>query len=51
MTIQNPCLSGGAIEVFLEPVLPAPRVLVVGETPIAAAIRSLGPESVSTSSP
>ena len=30
-TVQNPCLSGGAIEVFLEPVLPAPRILVVGE--------------------
>ena len=44
VTIQNPCLSGGAIELFLEPVLPAPRVLVVGDTPIAAAIRSLGPE-------
>jgi xanthine dehydrogenase accessory factor len=43
-TIQNPCLSGGAIEVFLEPVLPAPRVLVVGDTPIADAVRSLGPE-------
>ena len=35
VTVQNPCLSGGAIEVFLEPVLPSPRVLVVGETPIA----------------
>ena len=44
VTVQNPCLSGGAIELFLEPVLPAPRVLVVGDTPIAAAIRSLGPE-------
>ena len=42
VTIQNPCLSGGAIELFLEPVLPAPRVLVVGDTPIAAAICSLG---------
>ena len=30
VTVQNPCLSGGAIEIFLEPVLPAPRVLVVG---------------------
>ena len=38
MTAQNPCLSGGAIEIFLEPVLPAPRVLVVGDTPIAAAV-------------
>jgi xanthine dehydrogenase accessory factor len=44
VTAQNTCLSGGAIEVFLEPVLPAPRVLVVGDTPIAAAVRSLGAE-------
>ncbi len=44
VTVQNPCLSGGAIEVFLEPVLPAPRVLVVGETPIAAAVRRIGAE-------
>ncbi len=44
VTAQNPCLSGGAIEIFLEPVLPAPRVLVVGDTPIAAAVRSLGAE-------
>ena len=38
VTVQNPCLSGGAIEVFLEPVLPAPRVLVEGDTPIADAL-------------
>ena len=44
VTVQNPCLSGGSIEVFLEPVLPAPRVLVVGDTPIAAAVRQLGAE-------
>ncbi len=44
VTVQNPCLSGGAIEIFLEPALPAPRVLVVGETPIAGAIVRLGPE-------
>ena len=37
VVVQNPCLSGGVIEVFLEPVLPAPRVLVVGDTPIAGA--------------
>lgn len=42
VTAQNPCLSGGAIEIFLEPTLPAPRVLVVGDTPIAAALLSLG---------
>jgi xanthine dehydrogenase accessory factor len=44
VTVQNPCLSGGAIEVFLEPVLPAQRVLVVGETPIAAALLRVGGE-------
>jgi xanthine dehydrogenase accessory factor len=42
VTVQNPCLSGGAIEVFLEPVLPAPRLLVAGDTPIADAVRELG---------
>ena len=44
VTVQNPCLSGGAIEIFLEPALPAPRVLVVGETPIAGAVMRIGPE-------
>jgi xanthine dehydrogenase accessory factor len=42
VTVQNPCLSGGAIEIFLEPAPPAPRVLVVGDTPIAAAVRRIG---------
>ncbi len=42
VTVKNTCLSGGGIEVFLEPVLPAPRVLVVGDTPIAGAIVALG---------
>jgi xanthine dehydrogenase accessory factor len=44
VTVQNPCLSGGAIEVFLEPALPAPRVLVQGETPIAGAVARIGGE-------
>jgi xanthine dehydrogenase accessory factor len=44
VTVRNPCLSGGAIEVFLEPVLPAPRVLVAGDSPIVAALLTLGPE-------
>lgn len=43
-TAHNPCLSGGAMEIFIEPVLPAPRVLVVGDTPIATAVRALGAE-------
>jgi xanthine dehydrogenase accessory factor len=44
VTVQNPCLSGGLIEVFLEPVLPAPRVLVAGDTPIAGALLRMGGE-------
>src|SRR3954447_8301653 len=42
VTVQNPCLSGGALEIFLEPRLPAPRIGVIGETPIALALVSLG---------
>jgi len=35
---RNPCLSGGTLDVFLEPQLPALRVLVAGDTPIARAV-------------
>jgi xanthine dehydrogenase accessory factor len=42
VTVHNPCLSGGSIEIFLEPELPAPRVVVVGDTPIALALQTLG---------
>jgi xanthine dehydrogenase accessory factor len=41
-TVRNPCLSGGALEIFLEPRLPAPRVRVVGDTPVALALAALG---------
>jgi xanthine dehydrogenase accessory factor len=41
-TVVNPCLSGGALEVYLEPMLPAPEVFVVGKTPIADALIRLG---------
>jgi xanthine dehydrogenase accessory factor len=44
VTVQNTCLSGGGIEVFLEPVVPSPRVLVVGDSPIASAVLELGPQ-------
>jgi xanthine dehydrogenase accessory factor len=44
VTVQNPCLSGGAIEVFIEPAPPAPRVLVVGDTPTVTAALRIGPE-------
>jgi xanthine dehydrogenase accessory factor len=43
VTVQNPCLSGGAIEMFLEPFLPSPRMLVAGESPIAGALLALAP--------
>lgn len=43
VTVHNPCLSGGAIELFLEPFLPAPRVLAVGDSPIVEALADLGP--------
>jgi len=38
---HNPCLSGGALEIFLEPQLAAPRIVVTGETPIARALASV----------
>jgi xanthine dehydrogenase accessory factor len=44
VTVLNTCLSGGAIEVFLEPTLPTPRVNVVGSKPIANELVRLGPE-------
>jgi xanthine dehydrogenase accessory factor len=44
VTVENTCLSGGAIEIFLDPTLPTPRVNIVGSKPIAAAIERLGAE-------
>jgi len=44
VTVENTCLSGGAIEIFLEPTLPTPRVNIIGSKPIAAAIERLGSE-------
>jgi xanthine dehydrogenase accessory factor len=40
--VSNPCLSGGAIEIFLEPKVPAPRMVIVGTTPIAEAVGAMG---------
>lgn len=36
------CPSGGTVDVFVEPVLPAPRLVVVGESAVAQALRNLG---------
>jgi xanthine dehydrogenase accessory factor len=37
----NPCLSGGALEIFLEPHLPPAVVEIVGDTPVADAVAAL----------
>jgi xanthine dehydrogenase accessory factor len=39
--VHNPCLSGGTLEIFLEPVLPVPLVSVLGDSPIARAMRGV----------
>jgi xanthine dehydrogenase accessory factor len=39
---HNPCLSGGTLEIFLEPQRPAPLVAVYGDSPIADALASIG---------
>ena len=38
---HNPCLSGGALEIFLDPQPVAPRMVIVGETPIARALAAI----------
>ena len=42
VTVANPCLSGGSVEIFLEPRVPPPLVVVLGESPIAEALAELG---------
>ena len=41
VTAHNPCLSGGEMEIFLEPCLPLPLLVVAGNAPIADALRDL----------
>lgn len=41
VTVHNPCLSGGALDIFLDPTVPPPLVLVLGDAPIAVAVREL----------
>jgi xanthine dehydrogenase accessory factor len=43
VTMANPCLSGGGLEIFLEPHCPPPLLVVVGQTPISAALAELAP--------
>ena len=44
LTVHNPCLSGGTLEIFLDPVVPPPLLQVLGDGPIAAALRRLAGE-------
>jgi xanthine dehydrogenase accessory factor len=39
--VVNPCLSGGALEIFLEPTLPSPLLHLVGATPITDALAAM----------
>jgi xanthine dehydrogenase accessory factor len=41
LVVHNPCLSGGTLEIFLEPVRPAPVIAVIGSAPVAVALRAL----------
>jgi xanthine dehydrogenase accessory factor len=41
VTAHNPCLSGGELEIFLEPCLPLPHMVIAGDAPIAEALRDL----------
>jgi xanthine dehydrogenase accessory factor len=41
LVVVNPCHSGGAIEIFLRPVLPKPLLAVAGDSPISRAVTEL----------
>ncbi len=41
--VVNPCLSGGAMEIYLEPLLPSPALYLVGSSPTAEAVATLAP--------
>jgi xanthine dehydrogenase accessory factor len=38
LVVHNPCLSGGSLEIFLDPQVPPLRIVVAGETPTARAL-------------
>jgi len=40
---RNMCPSKGTMDVFVEPVLPAPELVVCGESPVARAVADLAP--------
>jgi xanthine dehydrogenase accessory factor len=40
---KNSCPSQGTMDVFVEPVLPSPRLLILGASPVGVALASLAP--------
>ena len=42
LTVGTTCPSGGSLDIFIEPQLPRPLLLVFGESPAAAALARLG---------
>lgn len=42
LALPMTCHSGGTVDIFLEPVLPAPRLLLFGPSPIVTALEQLG---------
>ena len=38
-----PCQSGGTIELFIDPVMAKPEIVVLGESPVAAALTRIAP--------
>jgi xanthine dehydrogenase accessory factor len=42
VTVGNPCLSGGALDIFLEVMRPPALVHVYGDTPVARALATVG---------
>jgi len=41
LVVHNPCLSGGTLEIFLEPVVPDPTLIVIGTAPVAEALLAI----------
>jgi xanthine dehydrogenase accessory factor len=42
LIVTNPCLSGGALDIFLEAMIPATLVYVFGDAPVARALARIG---------
>ena len=42
VSVVNPCLSGGTLEIFLDPVTPPPLLQIFGAAPVARALAQIG---------